>query len=164
VKIGDLSGQVERITLRMTVLRDGNGVVHFIPNGQINCVSNETHGWSRATFEIGVAYKENVDHVMSALTDLACQLRADPTFGPTILEDATAPGIDSLGDSAVVIKFHIKTRPHQHGVVKRELLRRIKNRFDELGIEMPFPHRTVYHRYENEGTSAESIAGMKKCA
>lgn len=164
VRIGGLEGQVERITLRMTVLRDGNGVVHFIPNGQINCVSNETHGWSRATFEIGVAYKENVDHVMNVLTDLARQLRADPTFGPMILDDATAPGIESLGDSAVVIKFHVKTRPHQHGAVKRELLRRIKNRFDELGIEIPFPHRTVYHRQEAEGATAEAVAGLKKCA
>ena len=164
VKIGELSGQVERITLRMTVLRDGNGVVHFIPNGQINCVSNETHGWSRATFEIGVAYKENVDHVMGVLADLTRQLRADPKLGPMILEDATDPGIESLGDSAVVIKFHIKTRPHQHGAVKRELLRRIKNRFDELGIELPFPHRTVYHRHEGNGATAELIAGLKKCA
>jgi small conductance mechanosensitive channel len=164
VKIGDLSGQVERITLRMTVLRDGNGVVHFIPNGQINCVSNETHGWSRASFEIGVAYKENIDHVMSVLADLTRQLRADPKLGPTILEDATEPGIESLGDSAVVIKFHIKTRPHQHGAVKRELLRRIKNRFDELGIELPFPHRTVYHRHESAVVSADSVNGLKKCA
>ena len=164
VKIGELSGQVEHITLRMTVLRDGNGVVHFIPNGQINCVSNETHGWSRASFEIGVAYKEDVDHVMSVLADLTRQLRADPKFGPTILEEATDPGIESLGESAVVIKFHIKTRPHQHGAVKRELLRRIKNRFDELGIELPFPHRTVYHRHETDGATAESSTALKKCA
>jgi small conductance mechanosensitive channel len=164
VKIGELSGQVERITLRMTVLRDGNGVVHFIPNGNISCVSNETHGWSRATFEIGVAYKENVDHVMSVLAELTRQLRADPKLGPMILDDATDPGIESLGESAVVIKFHIKTRPHQHGAVKRELLRRIKNRFDELGIELPFPHRTIYHRHESEGASSEGITRMKKCA
>ena len=164
VKIGEFSGQVERITLRMTVLRDGNGVVHFIPNGQINCLSNETHGWSRASFEIGVAYKENVDTVMSLLSELARGLRADRTFSPMILEDPTAPGIESLGDSAVMIKFHIKTRPHQHGAVKRELLRRIKNRFDELGIEIPFPHRTVYYRHETDGATAESVAGLKKCA
>lgn len=149
VRIGDLTGQVERITLRMTVLRDANGVVHFIPNGQINSVSNETHGWSRAAFEIGVAYKENVDRCIVVLAELAAQLRRDPTYGAMIIDDATPPAVDQLADSSVVLKFFIKTRPNQQSAVRREMLRRIKNRFDELGIEMPFPQRTIYHRYED---------------
>ncbi len=146
VQIGALSGQVEKITLRMTVLRDLEGRVHFIPNGQITAVTNMTHGWSRALFDIGVAYKEDVDRVIGVLSSLAHDLRSDPQFGPLILEDATMLGVDRLADSAVVIKFFIKTRPLQQWTIRRELLRRIKNRFDELGIEIPYPHRTVYHR------------------
>ena len=149
VKIADTSGLVERVTLRMTVLRDLEGVVHFIPNGHITTVSNLTHGWSRALFDIGVAYKEDVDRVMRELVELGKELRRDPAFRGMILETPEMLGVDQLGDSAVVIKFFIKTRPMMQWTVKREMLRRIKRRFDELGIEIPFPHRTVYHRYED---------------
>lgn len=164
IRIGDVTGQVERITLRMTVLRDGSGVVHFIPNGTIDSVSNETHGWSRALIEIGVAYKENVDRVMSVLTELARELRTDKTFGPMIVEDAVPPAVDALGESAVTIKFSFKTKPNQHAAVKRETLRRVKNRFDELGIELPFPHRTLYHRYESDAELPPGVSEIKKCA
>ncbi|MBI5756946.1 MAG: mechanosensitive ion channel [Planctomycetales bacterium] len=164
VRIGDMTGQVERITLRMTVLRDASGVVHFIPNGTINSISNETHGWSRALIEVGVAYKENVDQVIAVLTDLARQLRLDKAFGPLILEEPTVPAVDALGDSAVVLKFAIKTKPNQHIPVKREFLRRVKNRFDELGIELPFPHRTLYHRTESADVLSPGPSDIKKCA
>jgi len=148
VRIGTISGKVEKISLRMTVLRDIEGIVHFIPHGTITGVSNLTHGWSRAFFEIGVAYKEDPDRVMAVLMELGKELRDDPAFGHLILEDPEMLGVDGFGDSAVVIKFFLKTRPLQQWPVKRELLRRIKHRFDELGIEIPFPHRTVYHRHD----------------
>lgn len=150
IRIGDLSGLVEHISLRMTVLRDTEGNAHFIPHGEIKSVTNMTHGWSRAVFDIGVAYKESVDQVIQVLTELAKELRRDVAFSPLILDDPEMLGVDSLGDSAVVIKFFIKTRPLRQWTVKREMLRRIKNRFDELGIEIPFPHRTIYHRYEGQ--------------
>jgi small conductance mechanosensitive channel len=143
VRIGDRSGQVEKITLRMTVLRDQEGNVHFLPNGEITAVTNMTHGWSRALFSINVAYKEKVDDVIAVLMALAADLRKDPVFAPMILDDAAMLGVDDLSESWVVIKFYIKTRPLQQWNVKRELLRRIKNRFDELNIELPFPQRTV---------------------
>ena len=164
IRIGEMTGQVERITLRMTVLRDGSGVVHFIPNGTITSVSNETHGWSRAIVEVGVAYKENVDHVTSVLTELSRELRADKTFGPMIVEDALPPFVEALGDSAVTLKFSFKTKPNQQLAVKREMLRRIKNRFDELGIELPFPHRTLYHRYESAAELPPGLNDIKRCA
>ncbi|RUL87571.1 mechanosensitive ion channel domain-containing protein [Tautonia sociabilis] len=145
IKIRNIAGQVEAITLRVTVLRDLEGCVHFIPNGEITSVTNMTHGWSRALFEIGVAYKENVDRVMDVILEVGKELRKDPQFRMLMLEDPTMLGVDAFADSAVMIKFFIKTRPLQQWVVKRELLRRLKNRFDELGIEIPFPHRTVYH-------------------
>lgn len=164
IRIGEMTGQVERITLRMTVLRDSSGVVHFIPNGTIASVSNETHGWSRAIIEIGVAYKENVDHVMSVLTELSRELRTDKALGLMIIEDALPPFVEALGDSAVTLKFSFKTKPNQHLAVRREMLRRIKNRFDELGIELPFPHRTLYHRYESAAELPPSLSEIKKCA
>jgi small conductance mechanosensitive channel len=155
IRIGPIEGKVERISLRITVLRDVTGVVHFIPHGTISTVSNLTHGYSRAFFEIGIAYKEDADRVMALLEELARELRADPEFGPLILEDAQMLGVDALGESSVLIKFYLDTKPLKQGTVRRELLRRIKRRFDHLGIEIPFPHRTVYHRYEN-GEAAES--------
>jgi small conductance mechanosensitive channel len=150
IKIGDISGQVERISLRTTVLRDLEGRVHFVPHGQITSTTNMTHGWSRAVFDIGVAYKEDVNRVMDVLVELGKQLRRDPEFGPLILEDPVMLGVDSLADSAVVLKFFLKTRPLRQWPVKRELLRRIKVAFDELGIEIPYPHRTVFHRHASD--------------
>jgi small-conductance mechanosensitive channel len=149
VQIGDVSGQVEHISLRITVLRDLEGVVHFIPHGTITTISNLTHGWSRALFDVGVAYKEDTDRVIGVLRELAGELRGDPQFGRLILDDPEMLGVDDLADSAVVIKFFVKTVPLGQWAVKRELLRRIKKRFDELGIEIPYPHHTVYHRYDN---------------
>jgi small-conductance mechanosensitive channel len=143
VKIGTLSGSVERITLRMTVLRDLDGSVHFLPNGQITTVTNLTYGWSRAVFDVAVAYKEDVDRVMALLVELGKELQADPTYSPMILEEPAMLGVDALGEAGVTIKFFIKTRPLQQWAVKRELLRRIKNRFDQLEIQIVRPQRVV---------------------
>ncbi len=147
VRIGDVAGQVERITLRVTVLRALDGTVHFIPNGEITRVSNMTQEWSRALLDIPVAYKEDADRVMEVLVEVASDLRKDPKFQDLILEGPEMLGVDNFSDSAVVIRFFLKTRPLKQWIVRRELLRRIKRRFDELGIEIPFPHRTVYHRH-----------------
>jgi small-conductance mechanosensitive channel len=141
VKIGELSGSVERITLRMTVLRDLEGSVHFVPNGQITTVTNLTHGWSRAVFDISVAYQEDVDRVMALLVELGQGLRADPDYSAMILDDPAMLGVDALGETGVTIKFFLKTRPLQQWAVRRELLRRIKNRFDQLGIQIARPRR-----------------------
>lgn len=160
IRIGDRAGLVEHISLRMTVLRDLEGVRHFIPHGGITSVSNLTHTWSRALFDVYVAYKENVDIVMGELVQLGRDLRADPTFGKDILEDPEMLGVDAFGDSGVLIKFLMKTRPLQQWPVKREMLRRIKNRFDELGIEIPFPHRTVYHRLDQGESAGQLLHGF----
>jgi small conductance mechanosensitive channel len=148
IRISDISGSVERITLRATVLRDIEGTVHFIPNGEIKTVSNMTHGWSRALINVGIAYKEDVDVVIAMIREIGFELRHSEAFGMDILEDLTMLGVDSMADSAVVIRFFIKTKPLKQWAVKREMLRRIKKRFDEAGIEIPFPQRTVHHRYD----------------
>ena len=157
VKIGDIAGQVERITLRITVLRDLRGTVHFVPHGQINTVSNLTHGWSRALFDIGIAYKEDVDRVMKVLMDLGKEIRRDPAYRDLILDEPEMLGVDSFGDSAVVIRFLIKTRALKQWTVKRELNRRIKIKFDELGIEIPFPHRTVFQHMVSDGKGPPTL-------
>ena len=123
-------------------------------------MSNLTHGWSRALFDIGVAYKEDADRVMKVLLDLGKELRQDPYYGDLILDDPEMLGVDSFGDSAVVIKFFIKTRPQRQFTVKREMLRRIKRKFDELGIEIPFPHRTVYFR-SGDNSSVDRNDGVR---
>ena len=146
VKIGQISGQVERITLRTTMLRDSEGHVHFIPHGQIATVTNTTHGWSRAVFEIRVAYCEKVDRAMEVLLQLGRELRASEAYSGLILDDPVMLGVEALADAGVILKFHIKTRPLQSGPVKRELLRRIKNKFDELGIQFSNPQIVIYRR------------------
>jgi small-conductance mechanosensitive channel/predicted nucleic acid-binding Zn-ribbon protein len=151
VKIGDVSGTVEKITLRMTVLRDMGGVVHFIPHGTITTVSNLTHGWSHALFDVPVSSTEDVDRTMAVLIQIAQELRRDPAFAPLTLDGPEMLGVDDLTDGKVVIRFFIKTRPLKQWLVKREMLRRIKQRFDELGIASPFSPRPI-----KEKTAAHS--------
>lgn len=146
IRVCGVEGQVERITLRVTVIRDIEGRVHFVPHGEITSTTNLTHGWSRALFDVGVSYGEDVDRVIQVLEELANQLRQDPEYGPLILEAPTMLGVEAFGDSSVTVRFFLKTRPLRQWPVKRELLRRIKRRFDELGIEIPYPQRTVHVR------------------
>jgi moderate conductance mechanosensitive channel len=144
VKVSDVSGLVEKITLRTTVLRDIEGAVHIVPNGEITRVTNMTKAWSRAVLHIGVAYREDADRVMDVLRDLLRDFQADPEWGPLLLEEPVVPGIESFGDSSVNIRIMAKTLPLKQWDVSRELRRRIKKRFDEEGIEIPFPHVTFY--------------------
>lgn len=150
VRIGDVvevacvSGVVEEVKLRTITLRDLAGNVHVVPNGIVDKVKNMTKGFSYYLFDVGVAYRENVDEVMAVLKDIAAELQADPLFGSDILEPLDMLGVDQFGDSAVVIKCRIKTNPIQQWRIGREMNRRIKNTFDAKGVEMPFPHRTIY--------------------
>lgn len=144
VEIGGKSGSVEKINLKTTVLRDLAGNVHYIPNGQISVVTNMTKEYSRYVFEIGVAYKEDVDEVMEVIKKIDEEMRYDPEFKDDILEPIEVLGVDQFADSAVIIKARTTTLPVKQWRVAREFNRRIKKRFDELKIEIPFPHVTVY--------------------
>ena len=148
VKIGDVSGTVERMTLRMTTLRDLEGRAHFIPNGQIKGVTNMTHKWSQVLVAISVTYKADVDRVMTLLVEIAGEIRKDDEFGSTIIEEPVMLGVDLFAESGIVIKMLLKTLPGKQWALKREMLRRIKYRFDDEGIEIPVPHRVVYQRNE----------------
>jgi small-conductance mechanosensitive channel len=144
LKVGSVSGLVESMSLRVTVLRDLEGKVHVIPNGSIDIVTNMTKEWSRVVLVVGVAYKENVDQVMDLLKEIGTDLYEDPKFKPFIMEPLEVLGLDNFGDSSIDIKVIMKTQPLRQWAVGRELRRRIKNTFDERGIEIPFPHRTLY--------------------
>ncbi len=158
IAIGQVSGTVERVTLRITVLRGEDGTLNFIPNGQILTVGNKTHGWSRALFEIPIGYREDVDHVMDVLREIGQELRQTSGYELLIVDDPEMLGVDSLGDSAVIIKFLMKTQPTKQWKVKREMLRRIKKRFDELHIEIPLPQRTIHYRNDDDSTELDRSA------
>lgn len=153
VEIAGVGGLVEEVKLRTIVLRDESGSIHVIPNGNINTVKNMTQLYSYYVFNIGVAYRENVDEVMVLLKDIAEELRQDAEFAGDILEPLEMSGVDRFADSAVIIKCRIKTKPIQQWRIGREMNRRIKNTFDAKGIEMPFPHQTIYWGAPKDGTS-----------
>jgi len=144
VQIAGKGGLVEKINLRMTVLRDLAGNVHFIPNGQIDVVTNMTKDYSRYVFDIGVAYRENVDEVIEIIKKVDEGLRADPAYANDILEPMEILGLDKFADSAVVIKTRTKTKPIKQWSIAREFNRRLKAEFDRQDIEIPFPHTTLY--------------------
>jgi len=153
IRINGIGGLVEAVNIRVTTLRDIEGIVHFIPNGQITTVSNMTKGWSRALLHIGVAYKENVDNVMQVIREVCDEFKKDEKFANLLLDDFEIPGVEELGDSSVVIRLMAKTKPLSQWDVMREMRRRIKNRFDEVGIEIPFPQTTVWMRSNQDMTA-----------
>ena len=150
VRMGDVAiingtaGLVEKIELRTISLRDFNGTVHIFQNGKIDTLANMTKGWSAMVFDVGVAYKENVDQVMEIMKQVGDELRKSPEFGPDIIEPIEVFGLDRFGDSALVIKARLKTRPLMQWLVGREYRRRLKTAFDSHNIEIPFPHTTIY--------------------
>lgn len=144
VKLGDKSGVVERVTLRMVVLRDISFNVHYIPNSEIQTVTNMTQYYSGYLFDIGVAYREDIDEVIDVMRKIDEELRSDPNFENLILEPLEVLGLQQFADSSVIVRARTKTLPLQQWSVGREFNRRLKKRFDELGIEIPFPHMTVY--------------------
>ncbi|MEE2654553.1 MAG: mechanosensitive ion channel domain-containing protein [Pseudomonadota bacterium] len=153
VKVGSHSGLVEKLTLRTIQLRDPGGTVHVIPFSEVTTIENLTKDFSRYVFDVGIAYRENTDRVVDVLHELGEKLLKDEHYGELILEPLEVLGVDSFGDNAVVIKARITTKPAKQWVVGREFNRRIKNRFDELGIEMPFPHRTIYFGEDVSGNA-----------
>jgi moderate conductance mechanosensitive channel len=151
VTVAGLGGLVEEVTLRYIRLRDYEGTVHFVPNGAVTTVSNRSRGFAYALIDIGIAYREDVEQVFQVIRDVAAEMRADETLGPLIIEDLDLAGVDAWADSAVMIRFRIKVRPLQQWTVKRAFLLRLKNEFDRLGIEIPYPHLTLYAGQNKDG-------------
>lgn len=153
VQIADKGGLVESVNLRMIILRDLAGNVHFVRNGEISVVTNMTKEYSRYVFDIGVAYREDVDEVIKVIKQVDEDLRNDMAFKYDILEPIEILGLDQFADSAVVIKARTKTKPIRQWAVAREFNRRLKKKFDELNIEIPFPHTTLYMGQEKDGSA-----------
>jgi small-conductance mechanosensitive channel len=157
IRVGDVvnvagkGGLVEAVTIRTTVLRDLSGNVHYVRNGHIDVVTNMTKIYSQYVFEIGVAYREDVDEVFEVIRKVDEELRKDPAFADNILEPIELLGLDQFADSAIIIKARTKTKPSRQWGVAREFNRRLKKAFDERNIEIPFPHVTLYMGEDKKG-------------
>lgn len=151
VNVGGKGGLVEAITLRTIRLRDYDGTVYVVPFSEVGVTSNLTKEFSYYVFDVGVAYREDVDEVIGVLKEIAQELIDDPQFAPLILPPFEVAGVDKLAESGVIIKCRIKTKPIQQWTVGREFNRRMKKRFDALGIEVPFPTRRLYFGVDKQG-------------
>jgi len=153
VEVADKGGLVEEVTLRYIRLRDYEGNVHFIPNGVITTVTNRSRSFAYAVINIGIAYRENVEEVFEVMREVAAGMRQDETLGPLILEDIDIAGVDAWADSAVVIRCRFKVQALQQWTVRRAFLLRMKKEFDRRGIEIPFPHLTLYPGQARDGSA-----------
>ncbi|MGH7070359.1 MAG: mechanosensitive ion channel family protein, partial [Acetobacteraceae bacterium] len=150
---------VENLSIRTIRLRASDGSVHLIPFSAVTTVTNMTRDFGYAVFNIGVAYKEDVDHVIEVLKEIVKEMRKDPEWAPLVQDELEVWGLDQFGNSSVVIACRIRTGPSQRWAVGREFNRRMKRRFDELGIEMPYPtQKLVLDRamplYAQDGVTA----------
>jgi small conductance mechanosensitive channel len=152
------SGTVERMTLRMTALRDLRGVVHVIPNGQITTLSNLTRSWSRAVVEVGIGYSTDLDRALVVFRDELSRFQADPAWKSRLEGSSEVLGVEQLGEHGVVIRTVLRTAPGAQWEVAREFRRRIKNRLDTEEIEIPFPQRTVHVRHHGAEPGAAAPA------
>jgi len=151
VRLRDITGGVEKVTLRAVTIRDLEGNVHVLPNSTLDMITNLTKDFGRQVLDIGVSYREDVDAVMAVLREVDEDIFRDPDFGWDMLEPLEILGVQAFADSAVVIRTRVKTRAGRQWRVAREFRRRIKKAFDAHGIEIPFPHRTLYWGVPKEG-------------
>ena len=170
VRVAGIAGTVEEVNMRRTVLRDLNGIVHSIPNGEVTTASNYTKDWSRVNLDISVGYGEDLDHVIEVLNQVGNELAQDEYFGPKILKAPQVLRVNKFGDSGIDIRILGETKPLMQWEVTGELRKRIKKTFDEEGIEIPWPHVKLYFGKEQappvicENCSRPNLAGSKFCA
>ena len=144
VTIDNLSGTVEKVTLKMIIIRNGNGHVHYIRNGMIGIITNHTTEYASPIIDMGVAYNSNIDHVINVMKSVAQKMREDEKYSRYILEDMDILGVNEFQDSAIVVRGKIKTVSSQQWFIVREYNKLIKEAFDREGIEIPFPQRDVH--------------------
>jgi small-conductance mechanosensitive channel len=153
IDIGDATGTVEAVGLRVTRLRDVDGMVWYARNGEVTRVGNQSQGWARVVLDVGISPREDINAVRDLLKRTADELRADPAWTDFVVEEPEVWGVESVSAEAVVIRVVVKTKPMERPNVARELRARIKTAFDAAGIEMPFPQNSVWMRPENPGTT-----------
>jgi small conductance mechanosensitive channel len=155
------SGVVEALSIRSVRLRDLSGNVHALPFSEVKTILNMTKDWSYYVFEVGVAYREDIDHVMAVLREIGVALQADPEFSELVMEPLEVLGLDKFADSAIIVKARIKVSPPiKQWTVGREFNRLMKARFDAEGIEIPFPHQTIYFGEDHEGNAPPAHVAM----
>lgn len=148
IKIDDIGGTVEKITLRLTTLRDINGTVHHIPNGEIKRVSNLSKDFARVNFDIGVSYNSNLEHVIEVINRTGKELAEDPAFADAIISPPRFLRVNDFGDSAIIIKILGDTKPLRQWEITGEMRKRLKIAFDREGIVIPFPQRVIHKAEE----------------
>ena len=159
VDVGEGTGTIEAVTLRTTRLRDVTGVLWVVPNGEIRRVGNMSQMWARTVLDVGVSYDTDLELASTVIKQVADGMWQEQLDTATILEEPEVWGVQDLGDSAVTIRLAVKTEPSEQWAVARTLRRRIKDRFDAEGIEIPFPQTTVHLRHDSTGDSVSDGEG-----
>ena len=162
--VGGNTGVIEAITVRTVRLRDLSGTVHTVPFSSVDLIANLTKDFSYALRDVGIGYREDVDYVIGVLREIGAELAADPEFGAHIIGELEVLGLNEFADSAVIVRIRLKTRPITQWGIKREFNRRIKRRFDALGIEIPFPHQTIYFGADRAGKAPPTFVQMQPAA
>jgi small conductance mechanosensitive channel len=161
VDVGEATGTIEAVTLRVTRLRDLSGTVWYVPNGEILRVGNMSQNWARAVVDVSVGYSEDLSRVKRVLTEVAHDLWEDQEFSEAIIEEPEVTGVEMFTADAISLRVLVKTKPLEQWAVARELRQRIKARFDHEGIEIPFPQRVVWQREQTatQGEAADDGSG-----
>ena len=158
VDLGEAIGTVEAVGLRVTRVRDVDGTVWYVRNGEILRVGNQSQNWARTVLDIGVSYTEDLARVREVLTEVAHSLWDDEDYKDIIIEEPEVWGVQNLAPDAVIVRVTLKTAPMQQWAVAREMRERIKARFDHEGIVMPLPQRVVWQRENMPEPAAERAA------
>ncbi len=165
VRVADIAGLVEEVGLRRTILRDLDGIVHVVPNGEIKVASNFTKEWSRVNLNVSVGYGEDLDRVIAVINRIGREMAEDAFWGPDILSAPHVLRVHAFEDSGIAIKVLGDTKPLKQWDIMGELRRRIKRVFDEEGIEIPWPHTKVYFGTpapREYGGGSESVPPVEK--
>jgi moderate conductance mechanosensitive channel len=155
IRVNNLSGRVERLTLRIVVMRDDKGI-HIIPNGEIKQVTNLTRAFSREMVDVSVAYSEDIDRVLAVMREVAAEIWADDQWRPLLTEEIAVPGVEAFDEAAVRIRMIVTSIPLKQYDVARELRRRMKNRFDLEKIDFPSPRTTLVTQLSREQGADEA--------
>jgi small-conductance mechanosensitive channel len=153
IAVGNVSGQVEQITLRATYVRALDGDLHIVPNGEVRIVANRTKGWSAVVVDVGVAYEEDLDRALRVLEDAAAAFAEDPALGPDLVEAPQVLGVTGLGDSAVIVRLRVKTSPGKQWVIGRQLRKFLLATCEREGVTLPYPRQEVWVRAAQPGAA-----------
>jgi small conductance mechanosensitive channel len=146
VDTGEATGTVEGVTLRTTRIRSVDGTLWWVPNGEVRRLGNMSQDWARALLDIGVAYDTDTDHATEVIAGVARGMAEEPEYAEIFLDEPSVWGVENLGVDSIDIRLVIKTTPGDQWKIAREIRRRLKQAFDEEGIEIPFPQRTMWLR------------------